>query len=590
MRLLWKKYPDSVFWAVTNTQRKDIEELANQQIIDRFFLSDKVPAQLSQYVDAALALASDRRHKKRLKKDLQKQNSELTALAEHLEELVDERTANIHKSKMELEAQSGRVKNLVRFVSELSRWHDVDELLTYMRNELRIFHELSSVTLFWTHPNGKNEVVYWQGANLMRRICNQQPKSQSAVRLHEKTDQVFLASQLERPVGRTLAVTLSQGERSAVLFFEHALSDVKLQSLQQFIEERLQVLRLTWERIIGEKEALQTSLQWERVFDSLSDPIAIIDREYNILRANRRFLNQPGEKCFKRWAGRDSACPGCPLLQDQAATTQLLQRGDRLWNVYSYPIEYGNRGEAAAFVNHYVDVTDTKKLFEKSVQNEKMVAIGLLAGHIAHELNNPLTGLQSLAQVVRTEVESGSQLFDDLGEVEKAAKRCQKIIENFLEFSRGSEKVENLSLNDLIEKTLPLLKTAFREHRTEFNWSEEKLLVRAEAHLLQQVIFNLVNNGCQSMEDQGLLRLGTFAKNDFAVFEISDSGVGIAPELLERIFEPFFTTKREGVGTGLGLSLSRSIVEKFGGKVEVESTAGKGSTFRVLLPLQKVQA
>ena len=586
---VWREYPDSVFWGVVESKTSQLEDLVNKQIVDKYFASTTVPKDLESLLQSALSLAMARRHEKRLKKDLQQQNTELTALAERLEDLVEERTANIQKSKMELEAQSGRVKQLVRFVSDLSRWHDVEELLLYLKGELRVFHELGALTLYWTTPSASREIIYWQGSHLARKSINDDITLSIPLRVHDKADQQFIAQQLGRPAGRTIAMSLANDSKPAILFFEHSLSDVRLQSLKQFLEERTQVLKLTWERIIGEKEALQTSLQWERVFDSLSDPIAIIDRDFQILRANRKFLRLSGETCFQRWAGRDNPCPGCPLLQSSQNGPQLIQRNDRLWNVYSYPIEYSSDGTATAFVNHYVDVTDTKKLFEESVQSEKMAAVGLLAGHIAHELNNPLTGLQSLAQVVQLEVTKDNQLKNDLNEVEKAARRCQNIIANFLEFSRGSEKIETLSLNDVVQKTLPLLKTAFREHRTDFSWSEEELLVSAEAHLLQQVVFNLINNACQAMPTQGTLELRTMIEGDSAVLCVKDSGVGIPNEVLERIFEPFFTTKKEGVGTGLGLSLSRSIVEKFGGRIEVESVVGSGSTFRVFLPLVRGQ-
>jgi signal transduction histidine kinase len=122
--------------------------------------------------------------------------------------------------------------------------------------------------------------------------------------------------------------------------------------------------------------------------------------------------------------------------------------------------------------------------------------------------------------------------------------------------------------------------------RSDVQLSEKALPVRVEPHLIQQVIFNLVNNACQAMRERGEIGVFTLASEEGAVLEVTDTGPGIDDELKERIFEPFFTTKNEGEGTGLGLSLSRDFVRQFGGELDLESTPGQGSRFRVRLPLE----
>jgi two-component system NtrC family sensor kinase len=142
-----------------------------------------------------------------------------------------------------------------------------------------------------------------------------------------------------------------------------------------------------------------------------------------------------------------------------------------------------------------------------------------------------------------------------------------------------------------------MLKTAMREHRSEITLCEEGptgAFVRVEPHLMQQVVFNLVNNGCQSMHDPGTITIETAlvdeespalsAPRRWFELRIRDTGSGIPPEIIESIFEPFFTTKEEGQGTGLGLSMSQSVIQKFGGEIRVESQIGLGSEFTVRLP------
>ena len=210
--------------------------------------------------------------------------------------------------------------------------------------------------------------------------------------------------------------------------------------------------------------------------------------------------------------------------------------------------------------------------------------MGLLAGNIAHELNNPLSGIRALAQFLKTEVVAHSNHFTDLDEVEKAAVRCQQIIKNLLNFSEPSnERDLKVDVNELIESTLPLLKTALRNQNIQTFFGEDLSQVLLQPSQMQQVIFNLINNACQAMVQGGTLVIKTWQEGSDVFFSISDSGPGIPEELHQRIFEPFFTTKGVGTGTGLGLSVSRSIVEKFGGQLKLESRPGEGTTFTVVL-------
>ncbi len=273
-----------------------------------------------------------------------------------------------------------------------------------------------------------------------------------------------------------------------------------------------------------------------------------------------------------------------------------IKRNGKVYDVLSYPILLHDDQTSTNVINHYVDVTAARQLHGQVVQNEKMAAIGLLAGNIAHELNNPLTGIRSLAQILISEINDGNPLKDDLKEVESAAARSQKIIENLLDFSKGGgleEREQKIAFNEVVERTLPMLKTAMRDHRSEITLTKETTLVKAEPNLLQQVVFNLVNNACQAMIDAGTISIETEVVRTGPIaqvcLKVRDTGSGIPNEIKEAIFEPFFTTKEEGRGTGLGLSMSQSIIQNFGGEIKVESEVGKGSTFTVFLPLQSEQ-
>ena len=215
-----------------------------------------------------------------------------------------------------------------------------------------------------------------------------------------------------------------------------------------------------------------------------------------------------------------------------------------------------------------------------------MSAVGLLAGNIAHELNNPLTGLRSLSQVLLQEVPESEQLHRDLKEIEQGVQRCEEIIHSLLNFSNvGSDsRIRKTDLGKLTASTLSFLKSAMRDHSTQIELGEEAFWVQVEPHMMQQVIFNLVNNACQSMTEPGELRIEIKEESGAVHLSVTDRGRGIRPDHLPHIFDPFYTTKEEGQGTGLGLSMSRTVVESFGGKIVVETQVGQGTTFTVTLP------
>ncbi|MBX9768476.1 MAG: HAMP domain-containing histidine kinase, partial [Bdellovibrionales bacterium] len=212
--------------------------------------------------------------------------------------------------------------------------------------------------------------------------------------------------------------------------------------------------------------------------------------------------------------------------------------------------------------------------------------IGLMAGSLAHELNNPLTGLSMMSQLLMKDDQIPPHIKEDLKEIERAAVRCQDTVKNLLKFTNLElieEDVVETTWKNIVDQTLPLLKIAMRY----FNYENEVGdvgRIRVNSHLMGQVVFNLVNNACQAMTSDGTLTIGTTSEEGWSSLWIRDTGVGMDQAHVERIFEPFFTTKAKGAGTGIGLSLVQSILQRFGGKIEVASAVGTGSTFKVSLP------
>jgi two-component system NtrC family sensor kinase len=240
-----------------------------------------------------------------------------------------------------------------------------------------------------------------------------------------------------------------------------------------------------------------------------------------------------------------------------------------------------------------------------AAQGEKLASVGLLAAGIAHELNNPLTGILTFAHLLRKKMPEGSQEAEDLDLVIRETKRCAAIIRRLLDFAR--EKVpENkyTDLNRVIEDTARMIERPAHLSNIEIIMDLDPDLpkVWADADQIKQVIMNILVNAQHAIEGGGGITVRTRpcpkpvsaepGGQPVPMVEISiiDAGCGIPEKNLKRIFDPFFTSKEVGKGTGLGLSVSHGIVRAHGGAIKVESKVGEGSTFRIYLPVETQKA
>jgi two-component system NtrC family sensor kinase len=237
----------------------------------------------------------------------------------------------------------------------------------------------------------------------------------------------------------------------------------------------------------------------------------------------------------------------------------------------------------------------------ESARTEKLASVGLLAAGIAHELNNPLTGVLTFTTLLRKKMPDGSADAEDLDLVIRETKRCATIIRRLLDFAREKAPEKKFTdLNLVIEDTARIIErpASFRDIEIAMDLDPDLPQVWVDADLIKQVIMNMLVNAQHAIEHEGSItvRSRRFPQPKspepggppVPMVEISiiDTGCGIPEKNLKRIFDPFFTSKEVGKGTGLGLSVSHGIVRAHGGVIEVESAVGKGSTFRIYLPLE----
>ncbi|OGA08004.1 MAG: hypothetical protein A3G26_10330 [Betaproteobacteria bacterium RIFCSPLOWO2_12_FULL_65_110] len=239
----------------------------------------------------------------------------------------------------------------------------------------------------------------------------------------------------------------------------------------------------------------------------------------------------------------------------------------------------------------------------EAVRGEKLASVGLLAAGIAHELNNPLTGILTFSHLIRQKMPDGSPDAEDLDLVIRETKRCAAIIRRLLDFAREKTPEKKFAdLNQIIEDTARIVERPAHLRDIEITMDLDPNLppVWIDADLIKQVVMNMLVNAQHAIEEKGSITVRTRRCPEprspepgaepvpMVEFSIVDTGCGIPAKHLQRIFDPFFSSKEVGKGTGLGLSVSHGIVRSHGGAIEVESRVGEGSTFRVSLPIKSL--
>ena len=236
----------------------------------------------------------------------------------------------------------------------------------------------------------------------------------------------------------------------------------------------------------------------------------------------------------------------------------------------------------------------------EAVRSEKLASVGLLAAGIAHEINNPLTGILTFSHLLREKMPDGSLDAEDLDLVIRETKRCAAIIRRLLDFAREkTPEKKYVDLNQVIEDTVRIVERPAHLRDIEISLDLDRDLpqVWADADLIKQVVMNMLVNAQHAIEEKGSITIQSRRCTEsgspepgampvpMVQFAVIDTGCGIPEKNLQRIFDPFFTSKEVGKGTGLGLSVSHGIIAAHGGSIVVQSNVGEGSTFRVYLPV-----
>ncbi len=526
---------------------------------------------------------------------VKKQNKSLESLKTNLQDLVHERTKSEYEENKQMEGTVKELQSLLRFIKNVGRLETIEELMEQIRDEFKKIRGIMPPLLIMADNTRSVRVFSFQGKQLIEKRVNYSKEFSDLKSMTSEKMKATLSNILGRPFGKLSSLDFKfKAEElnnfEALLVFEESLGEKQKGSFSVYSKERWPIINMALESLLLKESLHNIARQWARTFNEMEDPIIILDQNYKMSLSNADFHKQTNTHCYEAFANRDTPCKDCPIQEtfsSEQPKTADIRVGTKIYRVHSYPIRMQGFDGASHVINQYVDVTQSIDLQSRVIQGEKMAAVGLLAGNIAHELNNPLTGIFSLSDLLLQDFEPESNLHKDLTEVKNAAKRCQVIIKDLLDFTEVGEdsRAKKIDVNDLLRKTLPLLKMAMRTLNSNIDLFEEPLYVKLNPQLLQQVLFNLINNACQAMEDNGYLYVTTAPVKNTVEIRVRDTGPGIPNDVAESVFEPFFTTKEEGKGTGLGLSMSKSVVERAGGTLQLNNEIEEGAEFIVQLPM-----
>lgn len=485
------------------------------------------------------------------------------------------------------------------FAQELATFHDVHELIAMMRERLRATLLIDRMNLYTI--DGASLLIYDPEGRVPRRVTAKEfgsmPKEGPMIltdpRLPDGSD---LPWQLLEAGYRYIFPLRNRGELQGLLLLGMRRGDEPLSRDDLHLIGTLTApvaLAIENSRLYGklrrQLEEIRALKEYnENIIESSLSAIAVVGSDGTVLTANRAFWDLVGDEHSDDPIS-DLFPPFDELRHTSGAllSTHFVNRHgvEKEVTVTSSPLHAGDVADGAQ-VLVIGDITDRVRLERELQDKERLASLGLLAAGVAHEVNTPLTGISSYAQLLLAETPENDPKYRLLKKMEQQTFRASNLVNNLLDLIANRPRTRELvDVADLVTATVVLHEDLLRAKRvTVHTGALPRLKVCGNFHDLQQVLTNVLLNARDAVAEGGNIWVSVHEEGEKAVLRVRDDGKGIPSDIIGRIFDPLVTTKRGQGGTGLGLAISRRIVRAADGEISVESTPGNGAEFSIALP------
>jgi len=489
-------------------------------------------------------------------------------------------------------------RTMTDFAQELATFHDVHELIAMMRERLRSTLHIDRMNLYMR--DGSTLLIYDPEGVVPRRIAAEDlgviPKDGPIVltmpRLPDKSE---IPWKLLENGYRYIFPLRHRGEMQGLLLLGTRRGDEPLSRDDLHLIGSLTgplALAIENSRLYGklrrQLEEIRALKEYnENIIESSLSAIAVVATDGTVLTANKAFWDLVGADHTSE-SIHELFPPYAELLETSARTltTHFINREgvEKEVTVTASPLSAGDVADGAR-VLVIGDVTDRVRLERELQDKERLASLGLLAAGVAHEVNTPLTGISSYAQLLLAETDEDDPKYRLLKKMEQQTFRASSLVNNLLDLIANRPRSrEIVSIDDLVLATVILHEDLLKAKGIQVHTQVMPLRVRGNFHDLQQVLTNVLLNARDAVSEGGTIWISVAEEQDCAVIRVKDDGKGIPADMLGRIFEPLVTTKRGQGGTGLGLAISRRIIHASDGEIEAASTPGPGAEFSIKLP------
>ncbi len=500
---------------------------------------------LQKPIQEALEFAQLRKQEQVLYELFQEQNKELKKISQALEERIEKRQTHLEEARTKLTVTNEKNLFLQNALFTIHNSVDLGDLEKKVTLFLKDSLELDWFRIFF----GSDQMN-----NLFEKNSSLQTYRFPLLQANTEYGQLVFARNLAQPFRRD----------------EKDLLEQICEAISLCVERMLQIER---------NKDLQS--QWQSTFNAISDPVGLIDEDFNLRLANKRLSKSGdvvGEKCYSVLFKRSEPCVDCHRGQ----SFRLRDQGShsKIYDVFSQPMQIDYQ---KSYFHLYRDVSQQLGLERQLVESAKLAELGTISSSIAHELNNPLGGMINFIQLLKMDLPKDDAINPDIDEMEKAAQRCKEIVKNLLGFSRTSSEsdIKNVSLHEIIHRSIMIteLRTRSMGVRIDFAPYSDKIFVAGRFNPLAQVFCNVLQNAYESILEKrkqqpsfkGTIHIKTSLTEKHIDIELSDDGIGLPVLEWHHFFDPLFTTKNPEKHSGLGLTLAKQILTEHAADIQLTS-------------------